>query len=107
MTAAAPQDPDQAVEAGNDNAPIDDDDDDDDDNLRPQVDDFSALPKLPSWVNERKTTWGEPLEVKEWQEDGGLYRDKHGWKVCTYIVCLRTRIRSLPYGGRPSIFATV
>jgi hypothetical protein len=39
-------------------------------------------PHLPNWVKDQCEQWGEELVVPEWQEDGGTYREKHGWKVC-------------------------
>jgi acyl-coenzyme A thioesterase PaaI-like protein len=35
---------------------------------------------LPNWVQDRMPTWGEELEVLEWQDDNGAYRSKHGWQ---------------------------
>lgn len=43
----------------------------------------SYIPCLPDWVRLGKTggsSWGETLEVLEWQDDGGEYRSKNGWK---------------------------
>jgi hypothetical protein len=41
----------------------------------------SILHHLPSWVQDQRDSWGERLVVDEWQDDDGIYRNKHGWKV--------------------------
>mmetsp|Transcript_7688 Transcript_7688/g.18836 ORF Transcript_7688/g.18836 Transcript_7688/m.18836 type:complete len:242 (+) Transcript_7688:143-868(+) len=58
---------------------------------------------LPEWVREGKcedpsyTAWGEILEVPEWQDDGGEYRDKNGWKGRDLIHDRNSAVRVLEY----------
>lgn len=52
---------------------------------------------LPDWVQATKSSLGEPLEVLEWQDDGGEYRDKNGWKGRDLIHDRQSPVRILEY----------
>jgi hypothetical protein len=44
----------------------------------------SPLP-LPTWVHERRASWGEELHVAEWEHhDTDPHRHKNGWEVRFY-----------------------
>jgi hypothetical protein len=59
-----------------------------------------AHPRMPSWVPELRSDWGETVVVDEWKQDDGTYRAKHGWKVrplfimecCCVVYCVVYRL---------------
>jgi acyl-coenzyme A thioesterase PaaI-like protein len=60
----------------------------------------SDSPSLPDWVRVGKTgesSWGETLEVLEWQDDGGEYRSKNGWKGRDLVHDKQSPVRVLEY----------
>jgi acyl-coenzyme A thioesterase PaaI-like protein len=61
--------------------------------------DSSDAPCLPDWVREGKTgkSWGEALDVLEWQDDGGEYRSKNGWKGRDLVHDRQSPVRVLEY----------
>jgi acyl-coenzyme A thioesterase PaaI-like protein len=63
--------------------------------------DIGDSPSLPEWVRAGKTgessVWGEPLEVLEWQDDGGEYRSKNGWKGRDLVHDTQSPVRVLEY----------
>ena len=55
---------------------------------------------LPDWAREGKTqgsSWGEPLQVLEWQDDGGHYRNNNGWKGRDLIHDRNSAVRVVEY----------
>mmetsp|Transcript_18790 Transcript_18790/g.33144 ORF Transcript_18790/g.33144 Transcript_18790/m.33144 type:complete len:226 (+) Transcript_18790:68-745(+) len=54
---------------------------------------------LPVWVQEGQehASWGEELEVMEWKEDDGTYREKHGWQGKDLIHDKDAPVRVLNY----------
>ena len=62
--------------------------------------DILDSPRLPDWVRKGRDgelSWGESLKVLEWQNDGGEYRDKNGWKGRDLIHDLDSPVRVLEY----------
>lgn len=60
----------------------------------------SGTPCLPSWVELGKTgesSWGGLLNVLEWQDDGGEYRSKNGWKGRDLVHDRQSPVRVLEY----------
>jgi len=70
-------------------------------NDRDRHGDNGDSPSLPDWVRVGKTgessVWGEPLEVLEWQDDGGKYRSKNGWKGRDLVHDTQSPVRVLEY----------
>ena len=55
---------------------------------------------LPDWAREGKTgahSWGEKLEVLEWQDDGGEYRSNNGWKGRDLVHDKQSPVRVIEY----------
>jgi acyl-coenzyme A thioesterase PaaI-like protein len=52
---------------------------------------------LPDWVEERRATWGEELQVLEWQDDDGTYRNKNGWRGTDLVHDKRAPVRVIQY----------
>ena len=52
---------------------------------------------LPEWARAENSSWGETLQVLEWQDDGGEYRDKNGWKGRDLIHDKQSPVRVLEY----------
>ena len=77
------------------------DDEDGDPNDRINCDiDGGDHPCLPGWVRLRRSgdsSWGEKLEVLEWQDDGGEYRSKNGWKGSDLVHDSQSPVRVLEY----------
>lgn len=58
-------------------------------------------PCLPDWVRvgkqEEGSTWGEKLQVMEWQDDDGQYRSKNGWQGRDLVHDKDAPVRVLEY----------
>ncbi|KAL3916830.1 MAG: hypothetical protein SGILL_005001 [Bacillariaceae sp.] len=52
---------------------------------------------LPDWVAEKLPTWGEELQVAEWQDDDGKYRNNHGWQGTDLVHDKHAPVRVLNY----------
>lgn len=54
---------------------------------------------LPDWVQDGQDSslWGEGLNVLEWQDDGGTYRNKHGWQGRDLVHDKYAPVRVLKY----------
>lgn len=52
---------------------------------------------LPDWVSVKKSEWGELLEVAEWKNDGGIYRDKNGWQGRDLMHDVNASVRIIEY----------
>lgn len=55
---------------------------------------------LPDWVQAGKSgesSWGEAMEVLEWQDDGGEYRSNNGWKGSDLVHDRQSPVRVLEY----------
>lgn len=64
------------------------------------VSDDGESMSLPDWALTGKSegsSWGEPLEVLEWQNDGGEYRNNNGWKGSDLIHDKHSAVRVLEY----------
>lgn len=59
----------------------------------------TTMTRLPDWVTScaSSSLWGEPLEVDEWQDDGGIHREKHGWKGRDLVHDRHAPVRVLEY----------
>lgn len=53
--------------------------------------------KTPEWVEKFNESWGEPLDVPEWKDDGGTYRQENGWLGRDLIHDVNSPVRISKY----------